>query len=320
VSATTTAAAAPVIEVGNLVKRYRGASRNAVDGVSFTVQPGELFSLLGPNGAGKTTTISILTTTLVPTSGTVLIAGRDARRDPAGVRRQVGIIFQRPSMDANLSGEENIRFHAMLYGVHPYRPTYRLMPRSYRDQVADLAELLGVERDIFRPVRTLSGGMQRKLEVIRGLVHRPRVLFLDEPTSGLDAASRRQLWDHLRDVRRYSETTVFLTTHYLEEAETADRICVIDQGRVVAMGTPDQLKAAMLEESLTLDACDRAALRRELQALGLTVTGPGPFDVPLGARSAQDVIRALASPLTVLRTHSPTLEDAYLRIVEATPR
>jgi ABC-2 type transport system ATP-binding protein len=305
----------PVIQVTDLVKRYRKAETNAVDGVSFDVGAGEFFALLGPNGAGKTTTISILTTTLTPTSGSVLIGGLDAVQDPAGVRSQVGIIFQKPSLDLNLSGEENVRFHAMLYGLYPYRPFFRAMPRTYREQVRELASILGLEREIFKPVKTLSGGMKRKLEIIRGLMHRPRVLFLDEPTAGLDAASRRNLWDYLRDVRARSETTVVLTTHYLDEAEETDRLCILDQGKVVSLGTPDEIKAHLLEECLLLDAADRGALRRELEARGLTFTERGQFRVPLNGTSAQSVIRSIDTPLTTLKIHSPTLEDAYLRIV-----
>ncbi len=308
----------PVIEVADLVKRYRKASTNAVDGVSFTVKPGELFSLLGPNGAGKTTTISILTTTLLPTSGSIVIAGHDVVRHGNRVRRQVGIIFQKPSLDRNLSGEENVRFQALLYGLYPYRPTYRLMPKGYRQRVGELAELLGISKEIFKPVRTLSGGTARKLEIVRGLMHRPQVLFLDEPTAGLDVASRHSLWDYLRDMRRRSETTVFLTTHYLEEAEEADRICIIDKGRVVSLGTPDEIKADLIEEYLVLDAADRNALRRELEALHLTVLESGPFHVMLNGHTAQETIRALGVPLTVLRTHSGSLENAYLQIVGRT--
>jgi len=304
-----------LIEVRDLVKRYRKAEKNAVDGVSFGVRPGEFFSLLGPNGAGKTTTISILTTTLTPTSGRVIIDGMDAVTDAAGVRRRVGIIFQKASLDQNLSGEENVRFHAMLYGLYPYRPFFRAMPRAYRAQVADLAAVLGLETEIFKPVKTLSGGMKRKLEIIRGLMHKPKVLFLDEPTAGLDAASRRNLWAYLGEVRAKYETTLFLTTHYLEEAEEADRICILDQGRVVALGTPDQIKAQLLSESLLLDAADRPSLRRELEALGLTFEQEGQFKVSLNGHSAQEVIRSLNTPLTVLKTHSPSLEDAYLKIV-----
>jgi ABC-2 type transport system ATP-binding protein len=304
-----------VLEVRDLVKRYRKSEKNAVDGVSFDVRRGEFFALLGPNGAGKTTTISILTTTLTPTSGSVVIDGKDAVKDPAAVRRQVGIIFQKPSLDLNLSGEENVRFHAMLYGLYPYRPLFRLMPRRYREQVRELASVLGLEREIFKPVKTLSGGMKKKLEIIRGLMHRPHVLFLDEPTAGLDAASRRNLWDYLREVRRKYETTIFLTTHYLEEAEEADRICILDQGRIVSLGTPSEIKADLLEEYLVLDAEDRSALRRELEALQLRFTEHGEFQVSLDGHSAQEVIRSLHTDLTVLRTHSPSLEDAYLRIV-----
>jgi ABC-2 type transport system ATP-binding protein len=304
-----------VIEVRDLVKRYRKSDKNAVDGVSFDVRGGEFFALLGPNGAGKTTTISILTTTLTPSSGSILIDGQDAVRDPAGVRRQVGIIFQKPSLDLNLSGEENVRFHAMLYGLYPYRPLFRMMPRRYREQVRELASVLGLEKEMFKPVKTLSGGMKKKLEIIRGLMHRPHVLFLDEPTAGLDAASRRNLWDYLREVRQQYETTIFLTTHYLDEAEQADRICILDQGHIVSLGTPSEIKAHLLEEYLVLDAVDRTALRRELQALQLGFTERGEFQVSLNGHSAQDVIRQISTDLTVLKTHSPSLEDAYLKIV-----
>ena len=304
-----------VIEVKDLVKRYKKADRNAVDGVSFNVQAGEFFTLLGPNGAGKTTTISILTTTLRPTSGSIVIGERDAQTDASGVRQQVGIIFQKPSLDLNLTGEENVRFHAILYGLYPYRPFYRMMPPEYRKQVTDLASLLGLEEEIFKPLKKMSGGMMRKLEIIRGLMHRPKVLFLDEPTAGLDAASRRNLWDYLREVRAQSETTVFLTTHYLDEAEEADRICILDKGRVVKLGTPDEIKADLLQEYLVVDANDRPALCRELERRGLTVRETGPFHVLLDGHSAQDVIRSLDTELTVLRIHAPSLEDAYLRIV-----
>src|SRR6266566_6484376 len=150
------------IEVRDLVKRYRKGKVNAVDGVSFDVEPGEFFALLGPNGAGKTTTISILTTTLSPTSGSVRIAGYDIRREASAVRGQVGIIFQNPSLDMNLTGEENVRFHAILYGLYPYRALYRLMPSTYRRQIGELAEMIGLGTDVFKPVRRLSGGMQRE--------------------------------------------------------------------------------------------------------------------------------------------------------------
>src|SRR5256886_13252980 len=229
---------APAVEVDDLVRRYGKATVNAVDGISLRVEAGEFFALLGPNGAGKTTTISILTTTLAPTSGRIRICGYELAKEPSEVRRRVGIIFQNPSLDMNLSGEENVRLHAILYGLYPYRPSYRLMPAAYRRHISDMAAVLAMESDMFRPVRKLSGGMRRKLEIIRGLMHRPRVLFLDEPTSGLDPASRRNLWAYLGEVRERQDTTIVLTTHNLEEAEEADQICILNHGRAVASGKP----------------------------------------------------------------------------------
>jgi ABC-2 type transport system ATP-binding protein len=204
-----------IISVDHLTKRYKKAASPAVDDISFDVQPGELFAFLGPNGAGKTTTISILTTTLAKTSGTVMIAGHDLDRDATAVRRNLGIIFQNPSLDSHLSGEENIRLHVAIYGIHGYRPFYRLMPAAYRARIERLAALVGLEDVLFKPLSTYSGGMKRKLEIIRSLMHRPRILFLDEPTSGLDPVSRRDLWAYLREVRAEDSTTIFLTTHYL---------------------------------------------------------------------------------------------------------
>ena len=305
-----------MIDVESLIKRYRGAQRNAVDNVSFTVSAGEFFTLLGPNGAGKSTMVSILTTTLAPTSGSVRIAGLDVATQPAAVRKQVGIIFQNPSLDMNLSGEENIRLHALLYGLYPYRPSYRLMPRKYREHIGEMASVLGMESDMFRPVRKLSGGMRRKLEIIRTLLHRPQVLFLDEPTTGLDVASRRNLWAYFAEIRRREDMTIVLTTHYLEEAETADRILILDHGQVVAQGAPAQVKAQFAGESLTLDAADRDILRRELTALGVPFEERGRFRVALdGKQSGHELVRSLTTPLTVMQTEQASLEEVYLRIL-----
>jgi ABC-2 type transport system ATP-binding protein len=232
-----------VIEISDLVKRYRGAPANALDGVSFEVAEGALFCLLGPNGAGKTTAASILTTTLTPTSGRATIGGFDVTADQARVRREVGIVFQQPSLDVNLTAEENIRLHAVLYGCFPWRPSWRLMPAGYRRQVAGLAETLALTDWLRRPVRTLSGGTRRKLEIVCALLPRPRVLFLDEPTAGLDPQTRRSLWAYLDKSRTELGTTVFLTTHYLEEAEPADAICVLAAGRIIEHGSPSELKA-----------------------------------------------------------------------------
>ncbi len=304
-----------MIHVENLVKRYHKATRNAVDGVSFDVAAGDFFALLGPNGAGKTTTISILTTTLAPTSGRVTIDGHDIAADASAVRREVGIIFQSPSLDVNLTGEENVRFHAVLYGLFPYAPAWVLMDPAYRRQVEELSALLGVQRDIFQPVRTYSGGTRRKLEIMRSLMHRPKVLFLDEPTVGLDVPTRRTLWAYLEGVRREMGTTVFLTTHYLEEAEQADRICIIDAGHVVSNGTPDEIKADLVEEYVLVDTADRPGLKAELARLSVAHAGDGPFRIELDGRGVHAVLKAIDTPLTVVQTHTPSLEDAYLEIV-----
>jgi len=308
---------APAIEVRDLVKRYRKGTVNAVDGVSFDVEQGQFFALLGPNGAGKTTTISILTTTLGLTSGSVKITGHDVVRDASAVRREVGIIFQNASLDMNLTGEENVRFHAVLYRLYPYRPLYRMMPAAYRRQIRELAEVVGLGAEVFKPVRRLSGGMRRKLEIIRGLMHHPRVLFLDEPTSGLDTASRHNLWQYIRDLRKRQDITICLTTHQLDEAEDADRVCIIDHGRVIAMGAPHEVKSELVHETLHIDAADRSALRSRLHALNVAFSEEGHFVVRLDGRTAYEVVHAIDEPLTMLRTESATLEDAYLRLLAA---
>ncbi len=310
-----TASPLPIITVERLVKCYKHEEINAVDDISFTVAPGSLFALLGPNGAGKTTTISILTTTLIPTSGTALIAGYDVSKQAKAVREMVGIIFQKPSLDLNLTAEENIRFHATLYGLYPFRPSYRTMPRAYREQIEQLSTLLDIKEDLFRSVKKFSGGMKRKLEILRSLLHQPRVLFLDEPTAGLDPASRRSLWDYLRQVREEHGTTVFLTTHYLEEAEQADSICIMNKGKIVSRGTPAQIKAELVKEYLLIDAENRDALRAELTHLHLPFTETLRFRLPLNTEEIHATLKAIETPLTYVQTHAPTLEEAYLEIV-----
>ena len=312
----------PIIRVEGLVKRYRGAEKNAVDGVSLDVAPGEFFALLGPNGAGKTTTISILTTTLSPTAGSVVIGGRDVQDDPAAVRRTLGIIFQKPSLDLNLTAEENVRFHAILYGLYPFRPTYRTMPRAYREQVEDLAGVLGMEGEMFGAVKTFSGGMKRKLEIIRSLVHRPKVLFLDEPTTGLDPQSRSALWSEVGRLARDEGVTVFLTTQYLEEADVlADRVGIINKGKIAAEGTPEELKAEIGRPSVEATPASRG--ERDKVAKVLTRFGeeisaqPGAVAVRLmhGAGDLADVVRALDGEglkVTNLRIEEPTLDDVFL--------
>jgi len=246
---------ANVIEVSRLIKRYKNSPDPSVNNVSFAVGSGEFFSLLGPNGAGKTTTISILTTTLSKTSGLVKIAGLDIDRQSSAVRQKIGIIFQNPSLDPNLTAEENVRFHAALYDLYPYRPFYSLMPTDYKNQVTHLTSIIGLTAsDLSKPVKALSGGMKRKLEIVRSLMHQPQILFLDEPTSGLDPLSRKNLWDYLTQIRKSNGTTIFLTTHYLEEAENSDTVCIIKSGKIVALGSPAKIKKNFAGRHTTLES------------------------------------------------------------------
>lgn len=304
-----------IIEVKHLVKKYKKAKENAVDDLTFDVKEGEFFALLGPNGAGKTTTISILTTTLSPTSGNVMIAGYDLEKESAKVRANTGIIFQKPSLDENLTAEENVRFHCILYGLYPYRPTYSLMPKEYKDRLDQLSKVVGIEKDFFKAVKTFSGGMKRKLEIVRSLMHKPKILFLDEPTSGLDPLSRKSLWEYLLQVRKNDKTTVFLTTHYLDEAERVDRVCVINHGKIVALETPAQLKQRLVHEYLVIDAKDKEKLKKELRKEKLDYKENGKFEIDLKNKNTQKVIQSIKTPLTYLNIHNPSLEEAYLELI-----
>ncbi len=232
-----------MIHVDQLVKKYGDVT--AVDGVSFDVAAGEIFAFLGPNGAGKTTTIQMLTTLCVPTSGAITIDGIDPRVRPHDVRRRFGIVFQDPSLDGDLTAQENMDLHGVLYGV----------PRRLRaERVQKLLTLFELWERRQTMVKEFSGGMKRRLEIARGLLHTPKILFLDEPTLGLDPQSRNQLWTHVKFLNETEGVTVFLTTHYMDEAErVAHRIAVIDHGRIVAEGSADALRektqTASLEEA-----------------------------------------------------------------------
>lgn len=301
-----------VIEVKNLVKNYKDAETPSVDNISFSVKEGEFFAFLGPNGAGKTTTISILTTTLGKTSGDVKVAGFDVEKEEQKVREEIGIIFQKHSLDLQLTAEENIRFHACLYGMCSYRPTFKLMPKSYRDKVMELAEVLGLGVDeLFKPVNKLSGGMQRKFEIVRSLIHTPKVLFLDEPTQGLDAESRKGLWEYINNVRNQFGTTIFLTTHYIDEAENANTVCIINKGKIAICTSPDELKKDLLKQELILDSENRDELTSELSELNLPYDVKEHIIVPY-KQSLQEIIARIKTKLTVLKIHEPGLEDAYI--------
>lgn len=295
-----------IIEVEELSKRFGPVT--AVDAISFTVAEGELFAFLGPNGAGKTTTISVLCTLLAPAAGRASVNGYDVVKQRSDVRRSIGLVFQDSTLDEYLTAEQNLRFHAYAYRV----------PRDVREKrIAELLDLVELSDRRKSRVRTFSGGMKRRLEIARGLLHSPKVLFLDEPTLGLDPQTRRHIWAHILELRKQHGLTIFLTTHYMEEAEVAGRIGIIDHGRIVALDTPDNLKDAMGGDVITIEARDNDAAAVELtQKFGVTPlreNGALSFSVPHGDKVLPRIIRSLESPVVAVGLRRPTLEDVFLR-------
>ena len=304
-----------IIRVENLIKKYKTSNVNAVDGITFNVEAGEFFSMLGPNGAGKTTTLSILNSTLNPTSGKVFLSNHDMYIDSQKVREKIGVIFQSPSLDSNLTAEENIRFHSVLYGYIPFSIRYNSLPAKYKKRVGELSKLMGLEKDLNTPINQFSGGMKRKLELIIGLVHNPKILFLDEPTIGLDPLARKNLWDYLLEVKKKGDTTIFLTTHYIEEAEESDHVMIINKGKIVSFGTPEQLKNDLIEEYVIISSLNNEFLRQELISLHLKYEGDGPFKVYIEENKLQFLFQKLKSKLSLIRVNNPTLEQVYLKII-----
>jgi ABC-2 type transport system ATP-binding protein len=295
----------PAVEVDRLVKRFGDFA--AVDDVSFSVEPGELFGFLGPNGAGKTTTISILCTLLRPTDGRALVAGHDVAREPAAVRSSIGLVFQEITLDDYLTGAENLRFHAVLYGCPP---------GQVRGRAAPLLEMVGLAERANQQVRFYSGGMKRRLEIARGLLHSPRVLFLDEPTIGLDPQTRVHIWDYVDTLRQRESTTMFLTTHYMDEAERCDRIAIIDQGRIVAIDTPDALKASVGADVVTIETSDDAAAMEQI-ARGLDVKGEQTAEglrlhVPDGEAFVPRLFDHVKVGIRNVNIRRPSLDDVFL--------
>lgn len=296
-----------IIQVDRLVKRY--GSFTAVDGVSFEVRAGEVFGFLGPNGAGKTTTISVLCTLLKPTAGHVLVNGFDVVRKSDDVRRSIGLIFQDPSLDTNLTAQENLDFHAFVYNV-PSRES-----RARQEELLKMVELWDRRTAM---VKTFSGGMKRRLEIARGLLHRPKVLFLDEPTLGLDPQTRRHIWQYILDLREREGITIFLTTHYMDEAENCTRIAIIDQGKIVALDTPEQLKARVGGDVITLRTADneRAAadLRERFGLEPVAQDGMLRFEVPKGDEFIPQVVQDLSGQILSINMSCPTLDDVFLKL------
>jgi ABC-2 type transport system ATP-binding protein len=297
----------PVIAVQGLSRRY--GDLEAVRGVSFDVARGEVFGFLGPNGAGKTTTISMLCTLLRPTGGTALVNGCDVVREATAVRRSIGIVFQDPTLDEQLTAEQNLRFHALAYGMS------RADFAARAEELLHLVELWERRRD---RVRTFSGGMKRRLELVRGLLHRPRVLFLDEPTLGLDPQTRRLIWEHVLALRQREGLTIFLTTHYMDEAEVSDRIAVIDHGGIIALDTPERLKDGLGGDVVTLKAEDNGRAAQELTArYGLAPRaedGALTFRIERGDEWLPQFVREFPLRLTSIGVRRPTLDDVFLSL------
>ena len=300
------------IEVDGLVREFKGGIR-AVDGIHFSVEPGEIYGFLGPNGAGKSTTVLMLTTLLPPTSGTARVAGYDIVSQGAHVRESIGAALQEAALDPLLTGRDHLRLQTMLQGL----------PREERrSRTVELLERVGLTEAADRKVGGYSGGMKRRLDLALALVHSPRILFLDEPTTGLDPQSRADLWDEVARLAREDGVTVMLTTQYLEEADVlADRVGIIDQGRIVAEGTPEALKAEVGRPSLEVipsdkSGCDRLAT--VLSRFGESVDAPdGAVAVRLerGADELANVVRALDAEdvgIEHFQLHSPSLDDVFL--------
>lgn len=297
----------PIIRVQDLVRRF--GPIEAVRGVSFDIAEGTVFGFLGPNGAGKTTTIKVLATLLLPTSGRVMLNGFDVVAQPNAVRKSIGIVFQDPSLDSQLTAEQNLRFHAMLYGVSPPVAARRI------DEVLAMVELSDRRRSL---VSTFSGGMKRRLEIARGLLHYPRVLFLDEPTLGLDPQTRRRIWDYVLELRAREGVTVFMTTHYMEEAVHCDRIAIIDHGQIVALDTPEALRRRVGGDVITMrspDAAHLATALRERYALDARlIDGQVVVEREGGAAFVPQVVAAFPGLVDAVSVQPPTLDDVFIKL------
>jgi len=297
-----------IIEVKNITKKFENVT--AVDGISFDVQKGEIFGFLGPNGAGKSTTISILATLLEPTAGEAKINNFNVLADRNDVRKSIGLVFQDPSLDDRLTAEENLRFHARLYEISPVDYKKRV------DEVLNLVELKDRRNDI---VKTFSGGMKRRLEIARGLIHYPAVLFLDEPTLGLDPQTRAHLWEYILRLKKEKEMTIFMTTHYMNEAEYCDRIAVIDRGKIVALDTPTNLKKKIGGDIIRMKSAEKEKLKKEIKdkynlkakesegdVVQIEVENAGTFMPRL--------FNELDSKIESIEMRRPTLDDVFLSL------
>lgn len=305
------------IQVENLTKQF--GDFTAVDAVSFDIRKGEIFGLLGPNGAGKTTTISMLSTLLEPTAGRALVNGIDIQGDQDGVRKSIGIVFQDQSLDEELTAWENMDFHGRLYRI----------PKKVREErITELLHLVELDERKKSLVKTFSGGMRRRLEIARGLLHEPAVLFLDEPTLGLDPQTRNHLWDYIHTLNQTKRITIILTTHYMDEADRlCDRIAIIDRGTIIAMDTPEELKKRVGGDVVTVTSPDAERIANEISASWITGAEPHDGQVTIRLRSAEEHITELIQlfgersyEITSVSIHKPTLEDVFLHYTGKTIR
>jgi len=293
------------VQAHQLAKRYGAVE--AVRGIDLDVAPGEAFGFLGPNGAGKSTTLAMLTTLTAPSAGSARVGGYDVVNERDAVRRHIGLVFQETTLDGYLSAEQNLRFHAELHGLSKVAVAGRM--RS-------LMQTMGLWERRGALVRTYSGGMKRRLEIVRALLHAPRVLFLDEPTLGLDPQARAAIWAHLRTLREREQVTVFMTTHYLDEAECCDRIAIVDDGRIVVEGAPHALKTQIGHDRIRLSTVDDGVARSALKArFGLDAKPEDDglvFAVQDGEHFVPRLCTGLGVPIRRVSVDRPTLDDVFL--------
>ena len=306
-------AEASAVLVQGLAKRY--GEIEAVRGIDFSVHAGETFGFLGPNGAGKSTTINMLCTLVRPTAGVALVAGHDVVRERDEVRRNIGLVFQDTTLDGYLSAEQNLRLHAELYGV----------PRSVvNERMRQVMQMVSLWERRASLVNTFSGGMKRRLEIARGLLHSPRVLFLDEPTVGLDPQTRSSIWSYIRELKAREEITIFLTTHYMDEAEYCDRIAIMDQGCVIVLDTPEALKAKVGKDRVQIQTDDDelaiAALRERFAIEATRAEGTVIFGVPSGEQFVPRLFAELGQPIRSVSVARPSLDDVFMSYTGTTIR
>jgi ABC-2 type transport system ATP-binding protein len=304
---------APAVSVKGLAKRY--GEVEAVRGIDFEVPRSEVFGFLGPNGAGKSTTISMLCTLVRPSGGSATVAGYDVVSERDDVRRNIGLVFQDTTLDGYLTGEQNLRLHAELYGV----PRDTVGPR-----MRQVMEMVGLWERRKSLVNTFSGGMKRRLEIARGLLHSPRVLFLDEPTVGLDPQTRSSIWGYIAQLKQREDITIFLTTHYMDEAEYCDRIAIMDQGRIIVLDSPAALKASIGEDRVRIQTPDDtaaiAALRERFGIDAQIAEGAVTFGVPEGEHFVPRLFAELGQPISAVSVSRPSLDDVFMSYTGTTIR